>query len=207
MTNAGFSVTGNIHVKKEILDRYSTTEDGKIIIDITTDKVEYLYNDFDKHTPYIKKELDQALVDYLIECMRDIGDDGFLIQFRIAEKIDSDLKSRVRTSIQSYFTYLKELEIRDLKQMLRTSSILFLIGIIILTVSVWFNDYVAIHKSVINKVFSEGLTVAAWISLWESLATFLINWTPHKRQIKMCGRLAGASVFFEDELPSDTGIT
>ena len=186
-------------MKKEILDRYSTTEDGKIIIDITSDKIEYLYNDFDKQTPYIKKELDQDLADYLIECMRDIGDDGFLIQFRIAENVDTDLKSRVQTSIQSYFTYLKELEIRDLKQMLRTSSILFLSGIIILTISVWFNDYVEIHKSVINKVFSEGLTVAAWISLWESLATFLINWAPHKRQIKLCERLAGASVLFKDE--------
>ena len=185
-------------MKKEILDRYSTTEDGKIIIDITSDKIEYLYNDFDKHTPYIKKELDQDLVDYLIECMRDIGDNGFLIQFRIVENVDSDLRSRVQASIQSYFTYLKELEIRDLKQMLRTSSILLLSGIIILTISVWFNDYVEIHKSVVNKVFSEGLTVAAWISLWESLATFLINWAPHKRQIKLCERLAGASVVFED---------
>ena len=186
-------------MKQEILERYSTTEDGKIIIDITADKIEYLYNDFDKHTPYVKKELDQDLVDYLIECLRDIGEDEFLIQFRIAEKVDADLKTRVQTSIQSYFTYLKELEIRDLKRMLRTSSILFFIGIIILTVSVWFNDYVEIHKSVTNKVFAEGLTVAAWISLWESLATFLINWAPHKQQIKVCERLAGASVLFKDE--------
>jgi len=110
-----------MHVKQEILERYSTTEDGKIIIDITADKIEYLYNDFDKHTPYVKKELDQDLVDYLIECLRDIGEDEFLIQFRIAEKVDADLKTRVQTSIQSYFTYLKELEIRDLKRMLRTS--------------------------------------------------------------------------------------
>jgi hypothetical protein len=194
-------------VKKEILDRYSVTEDGKIIIDITSDKIEYLYNDFDKHTPYIKKELDQDLVDYLIECMRDIGEDKFLIQFRIIEKVDTDLKSRVQTSIQSYFTYLKELEIRDLKQMLRTSSILLLTGIIILTVSVWFNDYVELHKSVINKVFAEGLTVAAWISLWESLATFLINWAPHKRQIKLCERLARASVLFKDELLLEPGVS
>lgn len=188
-----------LHMKKEILDRYTTTEDGKIIIDITSDKIEYLYNDFDKHSPFIKKELDQDLVDYLIECMRDVGEDRFLIQFRIAENVDTDLKSRVRTSIQSYFTYLKELEIRDLKQMLRTSSILFLIGIIILTVSVWFNDYVEFHKSVINKVFSEGLTVAAWISLWESLANFLINWAPHRLQIRLCERLAGASIDFQNE--------
>ena len=43
--------------QKEILDRYSCSDDGKIIIDITADKIEYLYNDFDKHTPYIKKNL------------------------------------------------------------------------------------------------------------------------------------------------------
>ena len=53
MTTVAISVTGNIHMKKEILDRYSTTEEGIIIIDITTDKVEYLHNDFDKHTKLV----------------------------------------------------------------------------------------------------------------------------------------------------------
>lgn len=111
-------------MKKEILDRYLRTDDGKVIIDITADKIEYLYNDFDKHTPYIKKELDQDLVDYLVDCVREIGNEAFLIKFGLTQSVDNDLQSRVQASIHNYFLYLKELEIREMKQMLRTALIL-----------------------------------------------------------------------------------
>ncbi|OGT65496.1 MAG: hypothetical protein A2W69_03860 [Gammaproteobacteria bacterium RIFCSPLOWO2_02_47_7] len=187
-------------MKKNILDRYSYTDDGKVIVDITADKIEYLYNDFDKHTPYIKKELDQGLVDYLLDCVREIGNEEFLVKFRFSESVDSELQSRVQTSIHNYFLYLKDLEFREMKQMLRTALILLLAGIAILTLSIWYNDNFTVQGSVINKVFSEGLTVAAWIALWESLATFLINWAPHQRRIRLFKRIAGAEVQFSDEL-------
>ena len=187
-------------MKKNILDRYSYTDDGKVIVDITADKIEYLYNDFDKHTPYIKKELDQGLVDYLLDCVREIGNEEFLVKFRFSESVDSELQSRVQTSIHNYFLYLKDLEFREMKQMLRIALILLLAGIAILTLSIWYNDHFTVQGSVINKVFSEGLTVAAWIALWESLATFLINWAPHQRRIRLFKRIARAEVQFSDEL-------
>src|SRR3989304_730248 len=179
-------------MKKNILDRYSYTDDGKVIVYITADKIEYLYNDFDKHTPYIKKELDQGLVDYLLDCVREIGNEEFLVKFRFSESVDSELQSRVQTSIHNYFLYLNDLEFREMKQMLRTALILLLAGIAILTLSIWYNDHFTVQGSVINKVFSEGLTVAAWIALWESLATFLINWAPHQRGITLFKPTAGA---------------
>jgi hypothetical protein len=43
------------------------------------------------------------------------------------------------------------------------------------------------------------LTVAAWVSLWESIATFLIEWNPNRREIELCDRLATASVFFVNQ--------
>lgn len=185
--------------QRQILDRYARTEDGKIIIDITADKIEYLYNDFDKHTPYIRKELDQGLVDYLIDCVREIGNEEFLIKFRFMEPVDSDLQLRIQDSIHNYFLYLKELEIDELRQMLRTSLVLLLAGIAILTLSIWYNEHFAVQASVVNKVFSEGLTVAAWIALWESLATFLVNWAPHQRRIRLLKRIASAAVLFRKE--------
>ena len=185
--------------QKEILDRYLRSDDGRIIIDITADKIEYLYNDFDKHTPYIRKELDQGLVDYLIDCVKEIGKEAFLIKFRFMEPVDNELQLRIQDSIHNYFLYLKELEIGEMRQMLRTSLILLLAGIAILTLSIWYNETFGIEQTVVNKVFSEGLTVAAWIALWESLATFLVNWAPHQRQIKLLKRIAMATVLFREE--------
>ncbi|MFH1217631.1 MAG: hypothetical protein V1706_14135 [Pseudomonadota bacterium] len=184
-------------MKKEIIDRYARTVDDRVIIDITADNIENLYNNFDKSAHYLKKDLDQNLVDYLIESVREIGGEDFVIQFSFAAVVTPELTTRVQESIGSFFVYLRELEVRELKRMLRASLILLAVGIIIMTLSVWVNIHFGLQReTVFNRVFAEGLTVAAWISLWEALATFLINWNPHRRLIKLYERIAGAKVLF-----------
>lgn len=193
-------------MKKQILDRYTRTADNKLIIDIAAGKVGDLYNDFDRHTPYAKKELDQDLTDYIIDSVSEIGKENFIIQFRLTAAVDMKLMSRVKTSIHNYFLYLKELEIRELARMSRTSLILLSIGVATLSVSVWVNQKITEDAAVIASVFAEGLTVAAWVSLWESLATFLINWAPHRRQIKMYERIAKAPVLFREPAQAKQGM-
>lgn len=183
--------------RRPILDFYSRSEDGSIIIDIDVKKVDFLFNNFDKNAPYIKRDLDQDLVEYLMDSVQEIGKEPFIIYFRISERINKSLESRLRTSIQNYFLYSRELEYRELKQMRRTSLILFSIGIGILTISVWITRYLFPQDSVLSNVFSESLAVAAWVSLWEALATFLINWAPHRRQIRNSERLAYARILFK----------
>jgi hypothetical protein len=183
-------------MKKRILDRYLRTPDNKLIIDITVEKIEDLYSDFDRHTPYRKKDLDPDFADYLVECVREFGREDFVIQFRFASTIDTSRMSRVEKSIHNYFIYLKELELRELAKMARTSLILLAIGVAILFLSVWLSQKVAGHEDFITHVFTEGLTVAAWVSLWNALANFLIHWTPHHKQIKRYVRIANAPILF-----------
>ena len=185
-------------MKKQILDRYSRTPDNKLIIDIAARKVEDLYNDFDKHAPYRKKELDQDLVEYLIDSVSEIGKEDFVIQFRLATKTDTSLISRVEKSIHNYFLYLKELELRELRRMTRSSFILFFIGVVILVLSVWTSEHITGEDTVIGHVFAEGLNVAAWVSLWNAIATYLINWAPHHHQIKMFERITTSAIVFHD---------
>ena len=45
---------------------------------------------------------------------------------------------------------------------------------------------------------AEGLTIVAWVSLWEALAMFLVNWAPHRRLIRMYERIAKADVRFQE---------
>lgn len=182
--------------KSKILDFYPRSADGRIIIDLAVDKVDYLYSDFEKHAPYVKRGLDSDLADYLLDSVREIGKEPFYIHFRFLDKISAELESRVRTSIQNYFLYSRELEYRELRQMFRTSFILLVIGLGILTMSVWFTRYIFSQQNLLSNVFSESLAVAAWVSLWESLTTVLIHWTPRKRTIRNCEKLINAEVFF-----------
>ncbi len=185
--------------RKPILDRYARTDDGKLILDIAADKVEDLYNNFDKHTPYGRKELDQDLADYLTDSVSEMGKADFIIQFRLANSADNTIQERVKASINSYFCYLKELEIRGWVSMRRSSYILFMIGIIILIISVWYGEQSSGKESVVSHVFSEGLTVAAWVSLWNAIATFLINWAPHRKKIRLYHRVASAEIVFHEK--------
>lgn len=183
-------------MKKNILERYNLTNDGKYIIDITTDKIEDLYNDFDKHSSYAIKELDENLVNYIIDSARDIGNSDFIVQFRLISTPDPSLKERIYSSVHSYFLYLKETEKREFLRKLRTSVIFLVVGISIMFLSVQVNQSITSDTTVATKVFAEGLTVAAWVSLWEALATFLVNWTPYTRLIKMYGRIARSPIIF-----------
>ncbi len=183
-------------MEKYILERYSRTADGKVLIDIAATKIEDLFSYYDRSAPYLKKDLDQELVDFIVDACRDIGSESFALQFSIDHLAGEEAMSRIRQSIPRYFLYLKELEIRDLKRMLRTSATLLLVGLVLLTLSVWVNLRLETDERVISHVLAAGLTVAAWVSLWESLATFLINWLPHRRRIKRCERIANAPILF-----------
>ncbi len=184
--------------KRRILERYARTHDGRVVIDIAAEKIADLYDDFDKHASYLKKELDPELADYIIDSVREIGREPFLVQISLAAPMDASAVCRVQTSLHNYFLYLKELEAREMRRLLRTSMILLVVGAALLTAAVWLNSLPAVREVVLSSVIAEGLTIAAWVSLWEALAMFLVNWTPHRRLIRMYERIAEADVQFQE---------
>ena len=184
-------------MRKSILERYTRNKEGQVVIEIAAGMVEDIYNHFDRYTPYVKKDLDADFADYLITAAHEIGDEPFVIQFHFNHPPDEDVRARVTSSINNYFLYLRELELRELMRVIRRSVILFFIGIIILSITLWFSQAIEGNMTVVKRIFREGLTIASWVSLWESLATFIINWTPYKRQINLYDRVAKAPVRFE----------
>jgi len=186
-------------MKKGILERYEKAEDGRIIVDIAAEKIEDLYNNFDKRSNFLKKDLDEELSDYLSESVKEIGEKPFFIRITLSILPEEEKAEKVKNSFKNYFLYMKELEIRKMAEMVRTSLILLGVGIVILTVSILFNQQNEIWNSVIGSVFAEGLTVAAWVSLWEALATFLIQWSPHKKRIRLFESIAQSDLLFAKE--------
>ncbi|MCL4432396.1 MAG: hypothetical protein M1300_08750, partial [Epsilonproteobacteria bacterium] len=169
-------------MKKNIVERYERSENGEIIINISAHKIEDLYNDFDRKSHFLKKDLNQDLVEYIIDSVSEIDNESFLIEFSLEQKSNDEAISRVRNSVKNFFLYMKELELKNMKYMIRTSIILLFTGLVIAGMSVLMNESALAKNSIIGGVIAEGLTVAAWISLWESLATFLIKWMPYRKK-------------------------
>ena len=192
-------------LRRDVLDRYERDGQGNIVLDVTAGRVEDLYNDFDKSAPYIRRDLDQDLADYLIGCARELGRASFTIRFNLADPPDEPRSSRVRHSLNTYFLYLAETEIQNILQMFRRSAILFAIGLGILFAAVSLNRMLGPERSVTANVFAEGLTIAAWVSLWEALAIFLVEWFPHRKNVALYRRLARARLAFRSKTEKDRG--
>jgi hypothetical protein len=191
-------------LKQDVLSRYEQDGEGNIIIDVTAIRVEDLYNDFDKSAPYIRRDLDQDLADYLIGCARELARAPFMVRFTLVNPPDEPRLSRIQRSLNTYFLYLAEIEMQKILQMFRRSAILFIVGLGILFTSVSLNRLLGPERSVTANVFAEGLTVAAWVSLWEALAIFLIEWFPHRKNVLLYRRLAQARLAFRSTAEAES---
>jgi hypothetical protein len=183
-------------MKKPIISRYEHTEKNEVIIDASVRSVEDLYNNFDRTADYMKKDLDQEFVDYVTDCVREIGRRTFVIRISLSIMPDKVVMDRVRRSVRTYFLYLQETERRQLRAMIRRSLVLFAIGLALLVLAIAVTRGFASNEGVLGEVFSQGLTVAAWVSLWEAIANLFIEWYPRRQEIKRYGRVTNATVMF-----------
>jgi hypothetical protein len=180
--------------KRKALERYERAADRAFIIDVAAPRVEDLYEFYDRTAPYVKRDLDQDLVEYLIACARELRSEDFVIRLTLQSSPGEDQLARVKHSVTNFFSYLTDAERNKVSNLVRRSLVLLAIGLGIFAISVWVNSLVGASPGVVTKVLAEGLTVAAWVSLWESLATFIIDWGPQRRNIRVYDRLANASV-------------
>ena len=178
------------------LSRYECDADGQFVIDVTADRAEDLYNDFDRSAPYIRRDLNEELVAYLIDCARECGPESFIIRFSLAAAPDATRQSRIRQSVNNFFVYLAELEQQQIRKMLRKTLGFLGLGISILCFSVWLDGWLGEQRSMVENVLAEGITIAAWVSVWEAVATLLLKWLPHRKNIKLYRHLAGAELVF-----------
>lgn len=183
-------------MKRSILNRYARTETGALILDVAANRVSDLYEDIDKVSPFLKKDLDPHLAEYLTECAKEIGREPFVIRIALNEVPTGDLKERVIRSVESFFAYMTDVERRKMGDMARMSLILLVLGLGFLSLAAYTSEWMAGSDHILAHVFPEGITVAGWVSLWNASATFLIDWLPRRRNIRVFRRLSSAPIEF-----------
>ena len=177
-------------MKDSIIERYEKNLNDEIIIKIYTSKIEDLYEDYDKKSTFIKKDLKDDLENYLIESVEEIGNHPFTINFSFDEKTDFSSNARLKNSTKEYFEYLQLLEHKKMKTQLKNSLIFLLIGFIFVSIS--FN--ISENENFFYRLISEGAMVGGWVSLWEALATILIKWLPLKNKLKIFRKISNANI-------------
>ncbi len=181
-------------MKKDILNRYDRTVDDEIIINVSTDRFENLYDNFDMNSSFLKKDLSQQLVDYIIESINEISNEKFIIKFYFKEEIGQSDILQIKKSFDSYFKYLEELEKKKMKEQIKNSLIFMIIGIFFIALSI----FTETNQEITYRIISEGLMVAGWVSMWEAMATILIKWLPLSKKLKLFKRIVAAKIEFEN---------
>ena len=191
-------------MKEEIFSRYESHSGRRLAIDVSVGKIEELFEDFDSAASYVKKDLDQDFVDYLIESVREIGGYDFVIRINLPTHVPERHRKRLRKSIKSYFRYLELLERRKLKKMLWKSFLLFCLGMFLLTVSMTLKGNMEHLGGVLQELMIEGLTVAAWVSLWSAFARLIFELGSIIVDIRIFRRIASREVVFKTSNLSKT---
>ncbi|MFV7791312.1 hypothetical protein ACNO6Z_10730 [Aliarcobacter lanthieri] len=176
--------------KNSILERYDKDENGNLIIRIHTPKVEDLYENYDKKSTFIKKDLKEDLEDYLIESVEEIDNNPFKIVFYFDEKSTSATEDRLKISIKEYFEYLQYLKKIKIKESIKNSLIFIVIGFILVAFAFILSE----NEDFIIKLLSEGIMVGGWVALWEAGAILLINWIPLKKELNIFKKISNANI-------------
>ena len=191
-------------MKQDIFSRYERYGGNRLAIDVSVGRIEELFEDFDSAASYIKKDLDQDLVDYLIDSVQEIRRNDFVIRINLPDSVQEKHRERVRKSMKNYFRYLELLQWRKLRKMLWKSLLLFGLGMFLLTVSIVLQGNSELLSDMIHDLVTEGLTVAAWVSLWSSFAILIFEFTGTIADIRIYRRIASREVIFKS---SDSAAT
>ena len=86
-------------MKNSITNRYDKNSNNELVINISAAKVEDLFEDYDKKSTFIKKDLKESLEKYLIQSVEEIGNHPFIIKFYFDEISNEESNKKVRNCI------------------------------------------------------------------------------------------------------------
>ena len=189
-------------MKQDVLSRYESHSSRRLAIDVSVGKIEELFEDFDSAASYVKKDLDQDFAEYLIESVREIRSNDFVIRINLPVQVTEKHRERLQRSIKNYFRYLEFLEQRKLRKMLWRSFLLFCLGMFLLVISMTLKGNAGHLSGVMEELIIEGLTVAAWVSLWSAFANLIFELAGIIGNIRLFRRIADREVAFKTNILS-----
>jgi len=168
---------------------------NSMIINIQLDNYRDAYNDWD-FSPFINRDLDVDLIDYLIACSEEIPFKyNLIINFYILD-IEQD-KIREGKSIigmNNYFKYqLRQLRNKQLK-IIRDILTYLLIGLLLLLISYSINKNLS--DSMFLTLLAEGFSIGGWVMFWEMFESWFFERNDIRRIYKQYSRLERAKIVY-----------
>lgn len=149
------------------------SESGRVIIQISLDKYDDVFDDWDS-SPFKMRDIEDEFLDFIWDSIEDIPSHmDVIFEFSIPQALQSEQKEKVLISALNHqFDYMlrkiKRQRIKDLKETLRYFSIGVVFFIVFYTA---FDE----ASSFISQIIKDGLFVGGWLFIWETFSNIFIK--------------------------------
>lgn len=171
------------------------TADHRLDITIATEK--QFFNSMDP-APFRKRELDPAVVDYILAWAEKApGNANLGLTLRVeTPPADVDVQAIVAEAVCENFRRLAADKRRALNRLFHDGRISLVIGVAFVGLAITISDWVsaAFSASHYAQIIADSFIIGAWVALWHPTNIFLYDWWPLRRQALLYDRLSRMDV-------------
>jgi hypothetical protein len=155
-----------------------------------------LFNSLDP-SPFLERDLDDDLVDYIVSWAREIpADKPLRLEIQVRQPSQrSDAAEFLRTAVQNHFSNASVLKRNEFRQLLRRGRLSLAIGLLVLATAMLASELVARagERPLLNYL-REGLIIGGWVAMWRPLEILLYDWWPVRAERRVLERLRDATI-------------
>lgn len=158
--------------ERKILERYEK-ENGRYIIQISTNNFRDLFNKFDRTSSFIKRDLDYDFAEYLYESASELIKRDFFICLNLQnEKQSKELEQKVNSGIDNYFEYETQRIENKKKGVVRKIIVHVILALICFFFSYILNKVID-SDTLLYVLFVESIIIAALVLMWPVFSDYI----------------------------------
>ncbi|MDE2430268.1 MAG: hypothetical protein KGM99_16215 [Burkholderiales bacterium] len=164
-------------------------------IEIRLSKLAELFNSMDP-TPFHHRDLDIDAQEYLESWAMGFSQDShFRIIVYIEQSTADDPAALVTEAIHNYFEFRATSTRRQLRLMMLEGRTSLIIGLLFLVICLLAADAIPEHAtSTLFRVLKTSLGIGGWVAMWRPMQTFLYDWWPLARKVRIFINLSRANI-------------
>jgi hypothetical protein len=165
------------------------------VIKLALDKYSLIWNQLDP-SPIRRRDISSDLKDFLEDCSTEIPT-RYAVRLRFYfkdEQQDLLLEREIRDGLKNYFSYILNVTSSQVRLRRMRALKYALISFSAITLSVLVAQW--LPESVLEQLLFNGLTIAGWVFLWETISVNFIQMDDTKAYLNKYRRLLSAAVEF-----------
>jgi hypothetical protein len=175
---------------------YYKNVDGTILIEIKLREIMQIFDSLDP-SPFYQKVLDRNAEEYIAEAVTDFPSSAALklVVYLPQKEMQKEAAHELDQAIHNHFIYKANQASRELREKLFGGRIALVIGLVFLAATLIANLTIAsLPDNVINQILRSSLLIIGWVAMWQPVNTFLYEWWPIRRKMRIYQRIGAMEV-------------